>query len=228
MKTLKYIIAIIFLLPLTVFAEEISFSIDCDKETYKVNETMICTIISTSDTAYRSFQANLALDSILTLESFEAKTNNIEIVSDGKTNQTISLKAKSDFTIPAETYELGILKIKIGNSEEEKLEDIKIEINEIRIFGGTENNFSEYQTSTPNVIKEVNISLGEENPIEDGHVDKEMQYEGTNDAVPPEENIDVNPKTGNFSIIVIALLSILTITTLVIYLEKYNKQEIKE
>ena len=215
MKTIKYMLIILLFLPVSIYAEEITISIECDKESYKTNETAECTIVSNSDIAYRSFQANIEMDDSLSITDFISANENIEIYDKATDeDKLISLKATTTSNIPSGKANLGVLKVKINEAAEVGTNSIYLK--NIQVFGGEENSFGNYNVSS--VSTEKNIT------IEEGIAEGETFIEDEDDNFDEEEDeylgeideIDTNPKTSNRQIIIVGAILIATIALFMI------------
>ena len=216
MKTIKYILIMLFFLPMSVCAEEITISIECDKASYKANEIAECTIISNSDIAYRSFQANVEIDENLSIVDFIGASDNIEIYDKATDEEkTISLKATTSSNIPSGKVNLGVLKIKINESSE--IETSSIYLKNIQVFGGEENSFGNYNVSSVNTEKNINIKEVTEEDTDDEEEDIEQNYDEEEDKYVGEiDEIDTNPKTSNRQFIVVSIILMVTIAVFMI------------
>ena len=211
MKAIKYMLIMLFILPMSAYAEEIKISIECNKDTYTANEIAECTIISNSDIAYRSFQANVEVDENLSIVDFISTSDNIEIYDKATDeDKTISLKATTSSNISSGKVNLGILKIKINESSE--IETSSIYLKNIQVFGGEENSFGNYNVSSVNTEKNINIKEAteedtgnEEESIEQNFDEEENEYMGEIDE------IDNNPKTSNRQFIIVSIILMATI-----------------
>lgn len=216
MKTIKYILIMLFFLPMSAYAEEIKISIECNKNAYTANEIAECTIISNSDIAYRSFQANVEIDENLSIVDFISASNNIEIYDKATDeDKTISLKATTSSNIPSGKVNLGILKIKINESSKAETSS-SIYLKNIQVFGGEENAFGNYNVSSANTEKNINIEEkmeeenAEETNIEQNFDEEENEYMGEIDE------IDNNPKTSNRQFIIVGIILMATIALFMI------------
>lgn len=224
MRVIKYLFLIMFLIPISVFADEVTISVSCDKETYYEGDVMSCDIVSQSDVSYRSFQANLLLDSSLTLNSFVSSRDEIEVINNGADGAVISLKANADYTIPNGTFCLGTLKIKIGDVGSSLNTQFSLE--SIRVFGGSENNFSDYTVSSDKVSKEIEISsvVVDDKAIDGVSFDDDITEENeTADEVidiDESDTISVNPKTGGISVFIVCGIALLMIVFIVSFKKK--------
>lgn len=211
MKTIKYILIMLFFLPMSVCAEEINISIECNKDTYTVNEIAECTIISNSDIAYRSFQANIEIDENLNIVDFISASDNIEIYDKATDeDKTISLKATTSSIISSGKVNLGVLKIKINESSE--IETSSIYLKNIQVFGGEENSFGNYNVSSVNTEKNINIKETTEEDTDDEEENIEQNYDEEEDTYVGEiDEIDNNPKTSNRQFIIVSIILMATI-----------------
>lgn len=107
-KLYKLIITLIFLLPITVYADG-SMSITCSPSTVKPGGTSTCTIKATSSEIIDSLQAKVTLDNGLTVQSF-SHGNNLQGDSDVD-NGYIQLYGGD----ASGTIDVGVLVVKVAS-----------------------------------------------------------------------------------------------------------------
>lgn len=210
MKKILFIISLfgILFLPFNIFADTINgkYSISCNNEQLKVNESTDCAIMLKIDSGIVSnIQtvingenleiSQLAIDSAIPITYGELKNNVIAILVEGMNPGTYTI---ARFTIKSENTGSGTIKLtknKIGDSD------------------GT--------TNVENVTKVININDGNNNQGINPP-DSNPDGNGTNNPNGNNNDIEQNPDTGSF-ISIIAIIGLLLSVISLISLKKLNK-----
>lgn len=207
---------------LSVYAEETAFNMNCD---FTSASTISCSLTGSTSNGIGSMEASLKLPNGVTYDSFQASSD--AITAEVRDNNILAVTTSSEFSENIGEFDLGNLILNFDNSYTNG--KISIILEDIRMFSGSNNNFSEYSDINESVTSTFYNSSNLDYDDWDSDNDDKFSLEDSDNEAGFFERLDydvsTNPQTSIFVPIVIIIGMIMLLLMAVFYFISLQKRK---